>query len=166
MMDDSCDEQHQQPLKRSASVGAPGQNHLVYLNPSSPSGSDLSDSSLPNQSPVYIALTRPGSFIPAPIETESADPPTSLCLSLPGSNESNHVTGSNEPNHVIQSPKTKPTQEKQMFNEEFLGVIQEMVRKEVKSYMSGIELNNGSCIQTEATIMNAFVKRMGISRID
>ncbi|KAK6138856.1 hypothetical protein DH2020_027283 [Rehmannia glutinosa] len=54
--------------------------------------------------------------------------------------------------------------EKQFFSAEFLAVMQEMVRKEVRNYMAGIE-PNGFCMQSEA-IRNAVVKRMGISKID
>jgi len=54
--------------------------------------------------------------------------------------------------------------EKQFFSAEFLAVMQDMIRKEVRNYMSGIE-HNGMCLQTEA-IRNAVVKRIGISKID
>ncbi|KAH6831614.1 hypothetical protein C2S53_008813 [Perilla frutescens var. hirtella] len=54
--------------------------------------------------------------------------------------------------------------EKQFFSKEFLAVMQEMVRKEVRNYMAGID-QNGFCMQSEA-IRNAVVKRMGISKID
>ncbi|CAN1323861.1 Transcription factor MYB73 [Linum perenne] len=113
----------QPPLKRSASLGAGSNFSGLYLNPSSPSGSDLSDSSLPG------------------------DPLTSLSLSLPGSDQAPMI------------PQEKPEMglEKQMFNPEFLGVMQEMIRKEVRSYMSGIEAE---------AIRNAVVKRIGISRIE
>ncbi|KAK6115496.1 hypothetical protein DH2020_007765 [Rehmannia glutinosa] len=46
--------------------------------------------------------------------------------------------------------------EKQFFSVEFLAVMQEMVRKEVRNYMAGIE-PNGFCMQSEA-IRNAVVK--------
>lgn len=59
-----------------------------------------------------------------------------------------------------------PAPEKQFFSAEFLGVMQEMVRKEVRNYMAGIEQNGFSaCMQGDA-IRNAVVKRMGISKID
>ncbi|KAI3460217.1 hypothetical protein Pfo_016880 [Paulownia fortunei] len=54
--------------------------------------------------------------------------------------------------------------EKQFFSVEFLAVMQEMVRNEVRNYMAGIE-QNGFCLQSEA-IRNAVVKRIGISKID
>ncbi|KAM7280128.1 hypothetical protein ACFE04_007262 [Oxalis oulophora] len=144
MLDDDDSQQQQPPLKRSSSVGVSG----LQMNPSSPSGSDLSDSSLP-------CVNRTGSV--------HIDPPTSLCLSLPGSNERNSIcsglgTGSGQVGDNIN---------KQLFNEEFMAVIQEMIRKEVKSYMNGIEEKNGMlCLQQTEAIRNAVVKRMGISRID
>lgn len=54
--------------------------------------------------------------------------------------------------------------EKQFFSAEFLSVMQEMIRKEVRNYMAGIE-QNGFCMQSEV-IRNAVVKRIGISKID
>lgn len=149
------------PLKRSASVGP------AHLNPGSPSGSDLSDPSLP-------ALSNPSPsahYRPNLMETASSacDPATSLSLSLPGfGSGSNPVCA---PRPVSVSPPSPPPAEpveqrgKQMFNAEFLRVMQEMIRKEVRSYMSGMEQKNGFRIPTEA-IGNAVVKRMGISNIE
>ncbi|KAJ0085281.1 hypothetical protein Patl1_08888 [Pistacia atlantica] len=170
------DDNNPQPLKRSASVG-PGNNISgLYLNPSSPSGSELSDSSLPGiQSPVYRPLLRTGSLAPVEASSSTTDPPTLLSLSLPGSgsdsceftnNGSGSSAGPVQP-QVAQPPLVQNHSEgyeKQFFSTEFLAVMQEMIRKEVRNYMSGIE-HNGLCIQTEA-IRNAVVKRMGISKID
>ncbi|QCD99006.1 myb proto-oncogene protein [Vigna unguiculata] len=155
------DDTNRPPLKRSASVGA------GYLNPSSPSGSDLSDPGQPALSTLSAsALCRPNLM-----ETASSlsDPATSLSLCLPGL--------SSEPNTVaVQRPASPPPavpppvvtveeRGKQLFNAEFLMVMQEMIRKEVRSYMSGMEVKNGLRIQTEA-IGNAVMKRMGISNIE
>lgn len=178
---DSCD---YQPLKRSASVGA------GYLNPSSPSGSDLSDPGLPAMSTpsahanVFKPIARSATVIPSThlIETASSDtdPPTSLTLSLPGFESSNNWSrfgsGSKQP-ILARSPSPPPPppppptvavqgseeRGKQLFNAEFLAVMQEMIKKEVRKYMSGID-QNGLCMQTEA-IGNAVVKRMGISNV-
>lgn len=57
-----------------------------------------------------------------------------------------------------------PLQEKQFFTQEFLAVLQDMIRKEVRSYMSGVE-QNGLCMQADA-IRNAVVKRIGISKVE
>ncbi|XP_065881660.1 transcription factor MYB44-like [Euphorbia lathyris] len=183
-----------QPLKRSASVGPPSNVSGPHLNPSSPCGSDISDSSLPAiaSSPVYRPLARTGSLVPSALSIEAtssntADPPTSLSLSLPGfdSCESLNQTpvsgsgsGVNPVNSVQeavvpiaavpmqQAPAAQENGvglETQFFKPEFLAVMQEMIRKEVRSYMSGIE-QKGVCLQTDA-IRNAVVKRMGISKI-
>ncbi|EEF52342.1 transcription factor MYB44 [Ricinus communis] len=167
-----------QPLKRSASLGAGGL-------PGSPSGSDLSDSSLPDMasSPVYRPLARTGSLVVPPASlpldatsstttTTTADPPTSLTLSLPGSDEvSNQISGPEFTQLAVPVQQVPAVQqqngigfEKQFFTPEFLTVMQEMIRKEVRNYMSGVE-QNGLCMQTEA-IRNAVVKRIGISRIE
>lgn len=194
MSDDLNDDPHaHQPLKRSASVGAGTAVSGLYLNPSSPSGSDLSDSSLPGMSPshVYRPLARTGSLVP-PTQTQqveasssTTDPPTSLSLSLPGSDScevSNHGLGSNQVvNHTpmvqtqVLPPSAIPLQqatsaiqngnEKQFFSAEFLALIQGMIRKEVKNYMSEFDQNGMCNLQTEA-IRNAVVKRIGISRIE
>ncbi|KAJ6337796.1 hypothetical protein OIU76_007473 [Salix suchowensis] len=165
MSEDLNDDAQQQPLKRSASLGA---GSGLYLNPSSPSGSDLSDSSVTRCELI-------------------SDPPTSLCLSLPGSNIC-ESPGSGSLSHASNQTQTPVAPllaavtvqqqqqiavaqrnvefgyEKQFFRSEFLAVMQEMIRKEVRSYMSGIE-QNGLCLGTEA-IGNAVVKRIGISRIE
>lgn len=183
------DSQSQPPLKRSASVGTGNSVSALFFNPGSPSGSDLSDSSLPGvaaPAPVYRPLARTDSAPPLThkIETASSmttDPLTSLSLSLPGSNssevsDSRPETGSNpilNPTHVIPAPvpafplavgELRSENTKQFFSAEFLAVMQEMIRKEVRTYMGGAE-QNGFCIQTDA-IRNAVVKRMGISRIE
>ncbi|XP_050214644.1 transcription factor MYB44-like [Mercurialis annua] len=179
-----------QPLKRSASVGAPGSNvsGYLHLNPSSPSGSDLSDSSFPDMSPspspVFRPLARTGSLglPPTPsISSSIKDPATSLSLSLPGFDSCegfNQIPGSgwglgqavDNPAPIAESAskgvggQQQQEYEKQFFNPEFLTIMQEMIRKEVRTYMSGVE-QNGMCLQTEA-IRNAVVKRIGISRIE
>lgn len=201
------------PLKRSASVG-PGVNVSgFYLNPGSPSGSDLSDSSL-HQSHVYRPIARSGGIFPAPvshIETDfssaAADPPTSLTLSLPGSDSCespNSITPTSQPHPPPPPPPPAPipfspvappqpppppspqplpslppqtlksfellpspppqTAEKPFFSPDFLAVLQDMIRKEVRNYMSGVE-QNGLCMQTEA-IRNAIVKRISLSRVE
>lgn len=190
MSDDFHDDSNNpQPLKRSASLGAGNNVSALYLNPSSPSGSELSDSSLPgvSHSPVF----RPGiggrSLVPVEATSSTTDPPTLLSLSLPGSDTceaSNHGSGTHpglNKNQIEQQPHVAPqpvevqpqgqTQngielgyEKQFFSAEFLAVMQEMIRNEVRNYMSGME-QNGHCLQTEA-IRNAVVKRIGISKID
>ncbi|CAI0465099.1 unnamed protein product [Linum tenue] len=122
-MTEDLDSPDEKPLKRSASLGAGTNFSGLYLNPNSPSGSELSDSSLPG------------------------DPPTSLSLSLPGLQQE----------EAAGEEKGELGYEKQFFNPEFLAVMQEMVRKEVRSYMSGIEAE---------AIRNAVVKRIGINRVD
>lgn len=166
LTDDYRDEQHHQPLKRSASLGDPATvASALYFNPSSPSGSDLSDSSLPQISSSQLAKPFPPTAAlishsdqQAPMDTTTAvDPPTSLTLCLPGSDSS-------ELPKLITEPNFQRNSNKQFFSEEFLSVMQEMIKKEVHSYMSGVE-QNGVCLPTEA-IRNAVVKRIGISKLD
>ncbi|GAU26066.1 hypothetical protein TSUD_225280 [Trifolium subterraneum] len=122
------------PLKRSVSAGAaiPVSTGL-YINPpsppSSPSGSDVSESSVPivnpivNTSHVYRPVpTRTVTVLP-PVETTSSsksskspksnDPPTSLSLSLPGvdssSEDSNRVTEPSVKNSAPPPPPPPPS---------------------------------------------------------
>ncbi|XP_022715775.1 transcription factor MYB44-like [Durio zibethinus] len=196
-MADDLNDDSPQPLKRSASLGTGNNVSGLFLNPSSPSGSDLSDSSLPAASPVYRPLARTGSLVPSSQHVETAssttDPPTLLSLSLPGS-DSCDISDRGPVSPPGFNPVPSPTlvaastsapapasvsavqlqqvgvqnvevgMEKQFFSPEFLAVMQEMIRKEVRSYMAGIE-QNGLCFQTEA-IRNAVVKRIGISKIE
>ncbi|KAJ1414500.1 SANT/Myb domain [Sesbania bispinosa] len=189
-----------QPLKRSVSAGAamPVSTGL-YMNPptpGSPSGSDMSESSVPvnSSSHVYRPVPRTGGVLP-PVETTSSsnDPPTSLSLSLPGVDSSSEVSNRvPEPTHAAPPPPPPPTaipllpimaapvqmavaqqfhEQKELapfnFSAELLGVMQEMIRKEVRSYMAGLEQQNGMCFQAaDDGFRNASVKRIGISRID
>jgi len=238
----------QQPsLKRSVSAGsavvvsASGR----YLNPGSPSGSDVSDSSVPatSSSYVYRPIARTGAIPPSQIEAPTTsptpvteDPPTSLCLSLPGVEiEASTPIQLMPPlppplppvpipamplrqvrfdNHQIQKLNSNgdmmssipmaissamhqlklsrdPVPEKVVekastpFSAEFLAVMQEMIRKEVRNYMTGVEEHNqhqqqqrsgeggGMCMKQAANggvegFRNAaaVVKRIGISKID
>ncbi|ESW32880.1 hypothetical protein PHAVU_001G025200 [Phaseolus vulgaris] len=160
----SLDVTDRPPLKRSASVGA------GYLNPSSPSGSELSDPGQPALStPSASARCRPNLMETA---SSPSDPATSLSLCLPGFGSEPSLVAAPRPASSpppVSPPPPPPAaveeRGKQLFNAEFLRVMQEMIRKEVRSYMSGMELKNGLRIQTEA-IGNAVVKRMGISNIE
>lgn len=147
------------PVKRSASVG------LGHLNSSSPSESDLSDPGLPAMSnPTPSAHCRPNLMETA--SSSALNPSTFLSLSLPGFGpgpEPKQLPVTPPPMSPPSPPATAVEERgKQLFNGEFLKVMQEMIRKEVRSYMSGIE-QNGFRIQTEA-IGNTVVKRLGISK--
>lgn len=55
--------------------------------------------------------------------------------------------------------------EKLFFSAEFLAVMLEMIRKEVRNYMPGIKQKGLCNMQTDA-IRNAVVKRIGFSKIE
>ncbi|KAL8200556.1 hypothetical protein R6Q57_011895 [Mikania cordata] len=245
----------QQPsLKRSVSAGSAVVVSGLCLNPGSPSGSDVSDSSVPvnSSSHVYRPIARTGAVlasqieVPTPSSTPSqppvTDPPTSLSLSLPGvDNEASPanatpillmptspVTNPLPPPHppvpihamplrqvrissqqnqnlnlnnhddlmtsipmaissamhqlkVSGDPVDQPDKAFTPFSAEFLSVMQEMIRTEVRNYMTGVERHNhqqrpgeggGMCMKQAATggsdgFRNAaVVKRIGISKID
>ncbi|KAL1540373.1 transcription factor MYB73-like [Salvia divinorum] len=175
-----------QPLKRSASLG-PSSNASAsgfFFNPGSPDGSDVSDSShsghfvcrsVSRPDPVTsLSLSLPG-FDPSPSTSADlncrsvseidpqivADPAIKSVsmLQLPPPPPPPPLPPAFMQNHQI-----APAAEKQFFSAEFLAVMQEMVRKEVRNYMAGAE-EKDFYMQSEA-IRNAVVKRMGISKID
>lgn len=202
-----------QRLKRSVSAGSalPVSTGL-YMNPSSPSGSDVSDSSVPvmSSSQVFRPVARTGGVLPL-VETTSSsnDPPTSLSLSLPGVDScevSNRAAEStqNASNTMTLLPATAtltaatatattPTSAPAVvpvavpvqqvsgsrgsesengvfvpFSAELLAVMQEMIKKEVRSYMAGLE-QTGVCLPQQAVagaFRNVAVKRIGISKIE
>ncbi|XP_073053012.1 transcription factor MYB73-like [Primulina eburnea] len=170
----SFDPEAQQPLKRSASVGpvmAVSGSGFCF-NPGSPSGSDASDSGVH----VYKPVARAGGFSPPDLITSlTLSPPGCSVKEKPDPNPNPTIEPCLKPKplprpvHMIQShPPQQPPQasmgEKQFFNPEFLSVMQEIVRTEVRNYMAGIE-QKGLCMPTEA-IKNAVVKRIAISKID
>ncbi|WOH10142.1 hypothetical protein DCAR_0729604 [Daucus carota subsp. sativus] len=175
------------PLKRSVSDGSGLPGSGLYLNPPSPDGSDVSESSLHvTASTCHVFKPTPGrtcGLFPAQIETTSVgknDPPTSLSLSLPGISSSPTESTQLPPNSVpvIPAPaatvnpipvtQQPPAVSAPIVNAEFLAVMQEMIRTEVRNYMSGMsiqEMNNNNNNSVEG-FRNALVKRIGISKID
>ncbi|TKY55671.1 Transcription factor MYB44 [Spatholobus suberectus] len=154
------------PLKRSVSAGA-------AVPPGSPCRSDVSESSAPGVvSPSHV-------FRPVPVrptvETASScddGPTTSLSLSLPGveSSEVSNRAAAAAPvqvNPVAVVPVAVPVAEVGLgalnLSAEFMAVMHEMIRKEVRSYM---EQQNGMCFQGMDGFRNVSVKRIGISRVD
>ncbi|KAG6402530.1 hypothetical protein SASPL_134726 [Salvia splendens] len=164
------------PLKRSASLG-PGSNPSAsgfFFNPGSPDGSDVSDSgnfmcrSIPRPDPVTsLSLSLPGSD-PSPSpdlrSVSEIDPQIVAAPSIKPVPVVNLPPPPPPPPAFVQNRQFGPAAEKQFFSAEFLAVMQEMVRTEVRNYMAGAE-EKGLCMQSEA-IRNAVVKRMGISKID
>lgn len=205
MSSDEADESpNPQPLKRSVSAGSAVHVSGLYLSPGSPSGSDVSDSSLhvTSSSHLYRPVARTCGVFAPQLETTSPsnnDPPTSLSLSLPGidsiefSNRVSESTHTSNPIKVtsqppVPAPATVPLQappvplqsiamnpvNKQTtgstllttppmnqalvthrnlqekacmsFNAEFLGVMQEMIRKEVRNYMAGLDQQHQTAI--------------------
>ncbi|XP_071711288.1 transcription factor MYB44-like [Rutidosis leptorrhynchoides] len=165
----------QQPsLKRSISAGSglPLPGSVFYLNPGSPSGSDVSDSSVPAISPshVYRPVARTA--------VGADDPATSLSLSLPGVDTSEtssvmHPPPVPKPAAAISTamqqlqvsrPVVEPLEKTvPAFNEEFMAVMQEMIRMEVRNYITGGERQrptNGGVFRSPAE------NRVGVNKID
>lgn len=167
------------PLKRSASLG-PGTDvsaSAFCFNPGSPSsGSDISGLSHSGHL-VFRPVARAGGFSPPDLQP---DPVTSLSLSPPGSDVNmNAVTeqqssqsfnpnpkqavdpavGAQMPSAaaMVQTIQLDSGVNNQFFSQDFLAVMMEMVRKEVRNYMEGIE-QNGFGVQNEAIRNDAVVK--------
>ncbi|XP_059641739.1 transcription factor MYB44-like [Cornus florida] len=228
---------NQQPLKRSVSAGSAVPISGLYFSPGSPSGSDVSESSLPVpcSAHIYRPVARTGGVLPPQIETASSpanDPPTSLSLSLPGvdsgevSDRAKESNQSTNPIHLLpvmtpppppqppttvvmmqmdpvnqqnqsmdfisssprmpisvsekryggipaaEVPSPSPQESENVFvpfSKEFLAVMQDMIKTEVRNYMAGLEQQqSGMCIQQAVAerFMNAAVKRIGISKIE
>lgn len=158
-----------QPVKRSVSAGSPPVVTGLYMSPGSPTGSDVSDSStipiLPSVE-LFKPVPRPGAVVlPLPIETSSSsdDPPTSLSLSLPGADVSEESNRSHESTNKNTSSRHNNNNTVSFLpfsggfrgaieemgksypgnGGEFMAVVQEMIKAEVRSYMAEMQRNNG-----------------------
>ncbi|GAB4838798.1 hypothetical protein Ancab_028340 [Ancistrocladus abbreviatus] len=169
------------PEKRSESaVQAPlpvivnGGGGLCF-SPGSPSGSDVSDSGIPMMSSssaamVYRPVSRTsGCVAPPAVQKKEVDRLTTLTLSLPGSSESSENRNPDEPNPSSQNTESRTSEtttarEAMSFGPELMAMMQEMIRKEVREYMSEIA-GNGMCVDDESA-RNAIIKRIGVSKID
>ncbi|KAH7566637.1 hypothetical protein JRO89_XS08G0206200 [Xanthoceras sorbifolium] len=188
---DFGDDSQQQPLKRSVSAGSgvPLTTGL-YMSPGSPSGSDVSDSSIPvlssGQYNIYRPVARTGgvnvdvNVIPE-TTSSSNDPPTCLSLSLPGV-ESTEVVNESTQQQVNTNPLIGAAANGEErsnesgfvgFSAEFMSVMQEMIKQEVKTYMAALEQQRsgggGVCYQGGGgggVFRNVAMPRIGISKIE
>ncbi|XP_073124910.1 transcription factor MYB44-like [Henckelia pumila] len=150
----------QRPLKRSVSAGSGVPVSGLCLSPCSPSGSDVSDCSLPVIATSFFCKPPAGTGCVSPSRRESAsstnDPPTSLSLSLPGvesaepTNRKNESTPPETNNAQLQStlpaaqapppPEQRQNRDKDFpqFGADLMAVMQDMIRAEVRNYMVGL----------------------------
>ncbi|CAH8358835.1 unnamed protein product [Eruca vesicaria subsp. sativa] len=142
----------EQPLKRTASGGGGVVSTGLFMSPGSPSGSDVSEQSigpvLPSPSHVFKPTARAGGVV---MESTVKDPATSLSLSLPCVNESTQGRDTAElfpvRKHEEERVKGIPG-----CSGDFMTVLQEMIKTEVRSYMADLQLGSGggggsSCMQ-------------------
>ncbi|KAJ6804060.1 sucrose responsive element binding protein [Iris pallida] len=169
------DPEDSRPVKRSNSAGP-----LVSFAPGSPSGSDVSDSSHPLMAAppppppppqIYRPVPRPGGIGPI------ASLDLSLSLSPADEQQNKLVMLSPAP---IAAPAAAAEEERSSpeiseersgfpFSAEFLSVMQEMIRKEVRNYMSGLEQSRDMmCVPAAAAegFRNAAMKRIGIAKME
>ncbi|KAI7738231.1 hypothetical protein M8C21_009762 [Ambrosia artemisiifolia] len=208
----------QQPLlKRSVSAGSAvlvpgsgsGSGPGLFINPGSPTGSDTSDSSVQalSSNHVFRPVALPFAVVPPSIDVVTPpsapvnDPPTSLSLSLPGTDSMEEIRETPAPVTVttpvpipamplqqvpvsqeaeimagipataisaamqqlqVSKPPVAAGKAAVPLSAEFLSVMQEMIRKEVRKYMTGRD--DGMCggYRGGETVVN----RTGISKID
>ncbi|KAJ0260425.1 SANT/Myb domain-containing protein [Hirschfeldia incana] len=122
----------EQPLKRTASGGGGVVSTGLFM---SPSGSDVSEQSSGPVLHVYKPTARAGGVV---IDSTVKDPATSLSLSLPWVNESTQRRDT-----VELFPVRKQEEERVRFSGDFMTMVQEMIKTEVRSYMAGLQLGNG-----------------------
>jgi len=154
-------------------------------------------SSQPSTSYVYRPVPRPGGVVvPVPAapfhhvengtsgsSTEADDSVTSLrlSLSLPGLDNPDPVPITHPvtqsvpipvPVHTqvpVQAPVPASVQAPVFpFGPEFMAVMQDMIRAEVRNYMTGMEHRGGApslCMATDG-VHNALMKRMGLAKIE
>uniref|UniRef100_A0A7N0SYQ0 Uncharacterized protein n=1 Tax=Kalanchoe fedtschenkoi TaxID=63787 RepID=A0A7N0SYQ0_KALFE len=136
------------PLKRSVSAGAAPVDP-IQLYPGSPSGSDSSESS--NNGLVRMASL-----------SEELETSLSLSLSLPGQvGEQSHskIGGMTVEQQIAKRIEARmPENGAVALTAEMMAVMQEMIRKEVRSYMAGMEM----CSSGSNT---GFRDHMGVSQI-
>ncbi|CAH8317471.1 unnamed protein product [Eruca vesicaria subsp. sativa] len=175
--------EEEQPLKRTASGGGGGVCTELYMSPGSPSGSDVSEESGGGAHVVRSGMTA---------SSNGEDLATYLSLSLPWSDgcerEVVRVNESTELNEdavidcgytveLFPVRKEEVEEEKEMsgFGGEFMMVVQEMIRTEVRSYMADLQRGNvgggGSCVPQG--VMNRrvgfrefIVNQIGVGKIE
>ncbi|XP_058081046.1 transcription factor MYB44-like [Magnolia sinica] len=159
------------PAKRSMSAGA---------GPSSTSGSDLSDFSLQrlaSSSNVYRPVARTGPVQPPSLQVEISSPApntipsTSVDLSLSlwiGSPDDSRSSPKSSPSEQIAQNSTAENLENRQFalSKEFVLVMQEMIREEVKSYMLGMTQKSRYCFQAAESMNDPLVKWIGVPKTE
>ncbi|XP_010429274.1 PREDICTED: transcription factor MYB44-like [Camelina sativa] len=139
----------EQPLKRTASGGGGGVG--LVLTALSPTGSDVSEQSsgsvLPS-SHVFKPTARAGGVVISLSSSEEAelkDPVTYLSLSLPWVKESTPVRRDTAELFPVKREEEEEEKERGIngFGGDFMTVLQEMIKTEVRSYMTDLHLGNG-----------------------
>ncbi|WOK99835.1 hypothetical protein Cni_G08547 [Canna indica] len=129
--------------------------------------------------PLYYSTPQRHQHEPINFLEKDDDPATSLTLSLPGSDQMGTSSSTNNQNefHLLpphtKQPSSDDGKERQPgtsspFGAEFLALMQEMVRNEVRSYMAGLKQGSVTCgLQPLSdSIRNMAVNRMGVTQID
>lgn len=172
------DDQGSRPEKRQSSGGGLSMPPTgLSLSPGRSTGSDASDTGLPVVTSPNLHPPVPAFQVP-PLQTQvdssSKNPPTALTLSLPGTkpyeNEYDSLPLDSAPHHnKVASPETQPAltfstpenPQPMTFGPDFYLMIQDMIKTEVRSYMSGLEIN-GICWQSDGNIRNSAFNRISM----
>ncbi|CAD5173859.1 transcription factor MYB44-like [Musa acuminata AAA Group] len=148
----------ERPFKRASCVGAAytSADLVICLRSGSPSMSDVRDCNHPAVCLVNRPVLRTGGVAASPPHLASSaanavDPSTSLTLSLPGSDHvgtfNRHQGRSSSHNHNHSQHETTASGHSTRhlpfrLSGEHLAVMQEMIRSEVRSYLSGPDHSN------------------------
>ncbi|XP_074567464.1 transcription factor MYB44-like [Curcuma longa] len=107
---------------------------------------------------------------------EKEDPVTSLSLSLPGIDQTNiseappQEQSPSAPTRSADATTSMHRQAPVLFGPEFLAVMQEMIRQEVRSYMSSLERSGMSTCTLSPlpseSVRNVAIKRIGVAKIE
>ncbi|VVB09943.1 unnamed protein product [Arabis nemorensis] len=165
----------EQPLKRTASGGGGVVSTGLFMSPGSPSGSDVSEQSsgpvLPSTH-VFKPTARAGGVV---IDSAAKDPATSLSLSLPWVNELTQEADRGR-DTVELFPVRREEEERRIygFSGDFMTVVQEMIKTEVRSYMADLQRGHGggngggsSCMVQGANRRNeGFREFIGVGKIE
>ncbi|CAG7883468.1 unnamed protein product [Brassica rapa] len=150
----TAEEDRRKKRRSVSSESAPLVDTGLYMSPESPTGvSDCSKIPSPVAAQLFKPMTVSGGFtVPSPVEMSSSeeDPATSLSLSLslPGADVSQESRNSSLlfPRFESQMKIINVEESEEGRRGEFMRVVQEMIKAEVRSYMSEIQINSGGFV--------------------
>ncbi|PON74690.1 MYB transcription factor [Parasponia andersonii] len=168
--DGADDEPSIRSRKRLASAPPPLTVSDLCYSSGSPSGSEATDSRasrpVARTGVVVDQSPSPNDNIHSP--NDNNEPSTRLTLSLPGTESFGYYSNQDSDNNNIYRreggvKRVSSQPEKMSFGPDFMSVMKEMIRKEVRNYMADLEKN---CEFSRSDgVRNVGVKRIGITKL-